>query len=78
MILIQIATLFFTLVEADRERGFHLDIEDYLSGILTLASELVSKRYLHKLIAGLKPTKNEWPVACFPDPTFGKSRSYIA
>nr|XP_048724811.1 translin isoform X3 [Caretta caretta] len=28
-------------IEADRERGFHLDIEDYLSGILTLASELV-------------------------------------
>uniref|UniRef100_A0A8C3GWG8 Translin n=4 Tax=Corvoidea TaxID=192204 RepID=A0A8C3GWG8_CORMO len=27
-------------IEADRERGFHLDIEDYLSGILTLASEL--------------------------------------
>ncbi|XP_010220305.1 PREDICTED: translin [Tinamus guttatus] len=27
-------------IEADRERGFHLDIEDYLSGVLTLASEL--------------------------------------
>ncbi|NXY63356.1 TSN protein, partial [Callaeas wilsoni] len=27
-------------IEADRERGFHLDIEDYLSGVLKLASEL--------------------------------------
>uniref|UniRef100_A0A7M4DZ23 Translin n=1 Tax=Crocodylus porosus TaxID=8502 RepID=A0A7M4DZ23_CROPO len=27
-------------IEADREKGFHLDIEDYLSGILTFASEL--------------------------------------
>uniref|UniRef100_A0A8B9TBI0 Translin n=1 Tax=Anas platyrhynchos TaxID=8839 RepID=A0A8B9TBI0_ANAPL len=27
-------------IEAERERGFHLDIEDYLSGVLTLASEL--------------------------------------
>uniref|UniRef100_U3FVR3 Translin n=1 Tax=Micrurus fulvius TaxID=8637 RepID=U3FVR3_MICFL len=27
-------------IEADREKGFHLDIEDYLSGVLTLASEL--------------------------------------
>ncbi|PKU45975.1 hypothetical protein llap_3709 [Limosa lapponica baueri] len=30
----------FQDIEADRERGFHLDIEDYLSGVLTLASEL--------------------------------------
>lgn len=27
-------------IESDREKGFHLDIEDYLSGILSLASEL--------------------------------------
>nr|XP_048724808.1 translin isoform X1 [Caretta caretta] len=51
MILIQIATLFFTLVEADRERGFHLDIEDYLSGILTLASEL-SRLAVNSVTAG--------------------------
>lgn len=30
------------LVEPDREKGFHLDVEDYLSGVLILASELVS------------------------------------
>lgn len=29
------------LVEPDREKGFHLDVEDYLSGVLILASELV-------------------------------------
>ncbi|XP_032619521.1 translin isoform X1 [Chelonoidis abingdonii] len=51
MILIHIATLFFTLVEADRERGFHLDIEDYLSGILTLASEL-SRLAVNSVTAG--------------------------
>ncbi|XP_037001249.2 translin isoform X5 [Artibeus jamaicensis] len=28
-------------IEPDREKGFHLDVEDYLSGILILASELV-------------------------------------
>lgn len=28
-------------VEVDREKGFHLDLEDYLAGILILASELV-------------------------------------
>ncbi|XP_053522519.1 translin isoform X1 [Artibeus jamaicensis] len=27
-------------IEPDREKGFHLDVEDYLSGILILASEL--------------------------------------
>ncbi|XP_033018361.1 translin [Lacerta agilis] len=27
-------------IESEREKGFHLDIEDYLSGVLTLASEL--------------------------------------
>lgn len=46
--------LFFILVEADRERGFHLDIEDYLSGVLTLASELVRKIFMH--VFGLKLT----------------------
>lgn len=49
-----IATLFFLLVEADRERGFHLDIEDYLSGVLTLASELV--RNIFMCTFGLKLT----------------------
>lgn len=49
-----ITTLFFILVEADRERGFHLDIEDYLSGVLILASELVRKIFMH--IFGLKLT----------------------
>ncbi|XP_017376172.2 translin-like [Cebus imitator] len=29
-------------IEPDREKGFHLDIEDYLSGALILASELKS------------------------------------
>ncbi|XP_070928705.1 translin isoform X2 [Macaca nemestrina] len=27
-------------IEPDREKGFHLDVEDYLSGVLILASEL--------------------------------------
>ena len=27
--------------EPDQEKGFHLDVEDYLSGVLILASELV-------------------------------------
>lgn len=49
-----ITTLIFILVEADRERGFHLDIEDYLSGVLTLASELVRKIFMHSF--GLKLT----------------------
>ncbi|XP_065269177.1 translin isoform X2 [Emys orbicularis] len=35
-------------IEADRERGFHLDIEDYLSGILTLASELAGSEQCHR------------------------------
>lgn len=37
--------LFFPLhstVEVVREKGFHLDIEDYLAGVLIMASELVS------------------------------------
>ena len=34
-------TLLYFLVEPDREKGFHLDVEDYLSGVLILASELV-------------------------------------
>ncbi|CAM4533651.1 translin [Lepidochelys kempii] len=38
-------------IEADRERGFHLDIEDYLSGILTLASEL-SRLAVNSVTAG--------------------------
>lgn len=60
-----ITTLFFILVEADRERGFHLDIEDYLSGVLILASELVRKIFMH--IFGLKLTlkKKKKRVMCF-------------
>lgn len=27
-------------IEVDREKGFHLDIEDYLAGVLIMASEL--------------------------------------
>lgn len=50
-----ITTLLFFLVEADRERGFHLDIEDYLSGVLTLASELVGKTPMQTF--GLKLTQ---------------------
>ncbi|KAM9548790.1 translin [Guaruba guarouba] len=38
-------------IEADRERGFHLDIEDYLSGVLTLASEL-SRLAVNSVTAG--------------------------
>ncbi|XP_029461065.1 translin [Rhinatrema bivittatum] len=38
-------------IEADRERGFHLDIEDYLSGILTLANEL-SRLAVNSVTAG--------------------------
>ncbi|XP_030066027.1 translin [Microcaecilia unicolor] len=38
-------------IESDRERGFHLDIEDYLSGILTLASEL-SRLAVNSVTAG--------------------------
>lgn len=29
-------------VEVVREKGFHLDVEDYLAGVLIMASELVS------------------------------------
>lgn len=35
-------------VEVDREKGFHLDVEDYLAGVLILASELVS--FIHFLL----------------------------
>uniref|UniRef100_W5M2E4 Translin n=2 Tax=Lepisosteus oculatus TaxID=7918 RepID=W5M2E4_LEPOC len=38
-------------IEVDREKGFHLDIEDYLSGILTLASEL-SRLAVNSVTAG--------------------------
>lgn len=34
------------LVSIEEENGFHLDVEDYLSGLLQLASELV---YMLKL-----------------------------
>lgn len=29
-------------VQVVREKGFHLDVEDYLAGVLIMASELVS------------------------------------
>ncbi|KAM3852352.1 translin [Vipera latastei] len=38
-------------IEAEREKGFHLDIEDYLSGVLTLASEL-SRLAVNSVTAG--------------------------
>lgn len=31
----------FLAVEVVREKGFHLDVEDYLAGVLIMASELV-------------------------------------
>ena len=31
------------VVEVVREKGFHLDVEDYLAGVLIMASELVSR-----------------------------------
>ncbi len=34
--------LYTYVVEVDREKGFHLDVEDYLAGVLIMASELVS------------------------------------
>lgn len=35
--------VFFPLaVEVVQEKGFHLDLEDYLAGVLIMASELVS------------------------------------
>lgn len=33
--------LIHSAVEVDREKGFHLDVEDYLAGVLIMASELV-------------------------------------
>ena len=38
-------------VEVDREKGFHLDVEDYLAGVLIMASELVSQftRFLKQI-----------------------------
>ncbi|KAL6084877.1 hypothetical protein STEG23_038017 [Scotinomys teguina] len=38
-------------VEPDREKGFHLDVEDYLSGVLILASEL-SRLSVNSVTAG--------------------------
>ncbi|XP_032127539.1 translin-like isoform X1 [Sapajus apella] len=34
-------------IEPDREKGFHLDVEDYLSGALILASELGRQKWSH-------------------------------
>ncbi|KAG2459314.1 PDE9A phosphodiesterase, partial [Polypterus senegalus] len=41
----------FKDIEVEREKGFHLDIEDYLSGVLTLASEL-SRLAVNSVTAG--------------------------
>ncbi|XP_040214214.1 translin isoform X1 [Rana temporaria] len=38
-------------IESGREKGFHLDIEDYLSGVLNLASEL-SRLAVNSVTAG--------------------------
>ncbi|RXM98611.1 Translin [Acipenser ruthenus] len=38
-------------IEVNREKGFHLDIEDYLSGVLTMASEL-SRLAVNSVTAG--------------------------
>ncbi|KAL6093700.1 hypothetical protein STEG23_016927 [Scotinomys teguina] len=38
-------------VEPDREKGFHLDVEDYLSGVIILASEL-SRLSVNSVTAG--------------------------
>ncbi|XP_056389691.1 translin isoform X2 [Hyla sarda] len=38
-------------IESEREKGFHLDIEDYLSGVLNLASEL-SRLAVNSVTAG--------------------------
>lgn len=40
-------TVFFfhSAVEVVREKGFHLDVEDYLAGVLIMASELVSLHF---------------------------------
>jgi len=35
-------------VKVDREAGFHIDLEDYLMGLLQLASELVGKLHILK------------------------------
>ena len=34
--------LFFFSVKVQREEGFHVDLDDYLMGLLQLAGELVS------------------------------------
>lgn len=33
---------FYLLVKVQREEGFHVDLDDYLMGLLQLAGELVS------------------------------------
>ena len=42
--------LFYYAVAEKPEDGFHLDLEDYLMGILTLASELVRVMLLSGII----------------------------
>jgi len=38
----EVETFFVLSVKLNRDDGFHLDLEDYLLGLLQLASELVS------------------------------------
>jgi len=65
--------LFFPLVAARPEDGFHLDLEDYLMGLLTLTSELVRHKYVthmtipphvYKLI--FSPLRHGWQSTVLP------------
>ena len=40
--LLCICNFFYLLVKVQREEGFHVDLDDYLMGLLQLAGELVS------------------------------------
>ncbi|XP_061782145.1 translin isoform X2 [Nerophis lumbriciformis] len=42
---------FWTVVEVVRDKGFHLDVEDYLAGVLIMASEL-SRLAVNSVTAG--------------------------
>jgi len=41
-------------VEVSREKGFHLDLEDYLTGLLHMASELVRNSSMRYFISEIK------------------------
>ncbi|XP_037591849.1 translin-like isoform X3 [Cebus imitator] len=53
-------------IDPDQEKGFHLDVEDCLSGVLILASEL--KKFVDpRCIAGVPSSQAVdwyWSVAC--------------